>query len=277
MLPGTSGGDLVYATGACNGTCVFSYPQDTLVGTLPVGNGLNSGACSNASGDVFITDTSTVYEYAHGGSSPIATLALPGNQAAGCSVDPTSGNLAVAFAASDGNIAIFKHSSGTPTVYTSHLSSLSCGYDDKGNLFADGYDGQAYGFSELQNGMSQFVKLSVSQSVGRPGQVQWDGKYITYQGVDKNNAQVSRLSISGSTASVVSTTHFKNVFMSRQSWIYGTRVFIPYVRHGNQGHPNKIGVWKYPKGGKATKNLSHFGQYKQDRDLQAVTLSVAPQ
>jgi hypothetical protein len=108
MKPEASGDDLVYATGACNGTCVLSYPENQLVGTLPVGNGLNSGACADPASDVFITDTSSVYEYAHGASSPVATLSLPGSQAAGCSIDPSTGNLAVDFAGTGGDIAVFE-------------------------------------------------------------------------------------------------------------------------------------------------------------------------
>jgi hypothetical protein len=106
--------------------------------------------------------------------------------------------------------------------------------------------------------------------------VQWDGKYITYQERNTYDAQVSRLSVSASAATVVSTTHFKNIFMSMQSWIAEGRIFVPYVRHGNQGHPNRVGVWKYPKGGKATKNLDDFGEYRQDRDLRGVAFSAVP-
>lgn len=274
MLPQASGDDLIYATGGCGGACVLSYPAGVVVGALSVG-GYPSGDCSDSSGNVFITDSGAIYEFAHGGSSPIDTLSLPGNQALGCSIDPTTGNLAVVFAGTGANIAVFPAAAGTPTLYNSQIGASYCGYDNAGNLFVNGYYGEAYGFSELPSGGTTFTKLSIDQSVGEPGQVQWDGKYITYQGRGKNDAQVSRLSVSGSAATVVSTTHFKNIFMSMQSWIEGNRIFIPYVRHGNQGHPNRVGVWRYPKGGKATRNLSDFGKYRQDRDLQAVTFSAA--
>jgi sugar lactone lactonase YvrE len=45
------------------------------------------GACSDSAGNVFVTNWTQVLEYQHGGISPVATLSLPGNQAAGCSVD----------------------------------------------------------------------------------------------------------------------------------------------------------------------------------------------
>jgi len=60
-----------------------------------------TGLCVDAQGNVFVPtwqgESGTrgyVYEFAHGGSTPIATLSDPGG-AFGCSVDLTTGNLAV--------------------------------------------------------------------------------------------------------------------------------------------------------------------------------------
>src|ERR1700688_4758776 len=89
-----SSGALIYATGGCGGTCILSYPQGKLVGSFSTFGG---GVCSDAQGNVFLTHNGTVYEFAHGGTTPIATLSLPGNSAVGCSVDPVTGNLAVVF------------------------------------------------------------------------------------------------------------------------------------------------------------------------------------
>jgi hypothetical protein len=65
------------------------------------------GDCSNRTGDVFVPNNTEVFEYAHGGTSPIATLSLPGNSGAACSIDPSTGNLAVVFSGSDADVAIF--------------------------------------------------------------------------------------------------------------------------------------------------------------------------
>ena len=78
--------DLIYVTGGCDGTCVVSYPDGEIVGSLDVGFGLNSGVCSDSRGNVYIADNSTtssttnsaVVEYTHGGTTPIATFDLPG-------------------------------------------------------------------------------------------------------------------------------------------------------------------------------------------------------
>lgn len=77
----------------------FSYPQGELVGEVTVPSDYPGGLCSDSVGDVFVTtfgpySQSYVYEYAHGGTEPIATLVDPGDSN-GCAIDPKTGNLAV--------------------------------------------------------------------------------------------------------------------------------------------------------------------------------------
>ena len=90
MLPEAKSEDLLYATGGCLGICVFSYPRGKIIGSLAT---IGQSVCADGSGNVFITQNQHVIEYAHGGTSPIATLTLPGLDGWGCSVDPTTGNL----------------------------------------------------------------------------------------------------------------------------------------------------------------------------------------
>ena len=58
---------------------VFSYPRGRLVGTLAGFNGPD-GECVDSAGNVWITNTlqSQQVEYAHGGTTSIATLNDPG-------------------------------------------------------------------------------------------------------------------------------------------------------------------------------------------------------
>jgi hypothetical protein len=277
MKPGTSSGDLIYALGGCGGTCVLSYPARKLVGTLDVPASSITGDCSDSSGDVFISNGTSIVEYAHGGTTPIATLSLPGDEAIGCSVDPTTGNLAVVFRGSGANIAVFPGARGTPTVYYSKITSFYCGYDNAGDLFVNGYSGEYFGFAELAKGSTGFLQLSISQSVGNPGQVQWDGKYITWETAFESRTTVSRLAISGSSATIVGTSHFDVLKNATQSWIDGKHIFIPYVNHGHVLYPDRIGVWKYPLGGKPAKNIENFGNYGKTVSFQGVTLSVGTQ
>ena len=100
---------------------VYSYPTGKLVGTL-TGFAAPYGQCTDKSGNVFITqfDASDVTEYAHGGTNPIKTLDTAGEYPVGCSVDPKTGNLAVAKFISDnypGGIFVLAHATGTPTEY----------------------------------------------------------------------------------------------------------------------------------------------------------------
>jgi hypothetical protein len=213
-----------------------------------------------------------VVEYAHGGTTPIETLNLPGNNAYACSVDPKTGNLAVVLHGTAGDVAIFPEAQGTPTTYVSQLESNNCGYDNAGNLFVDGNAGQGFGLSELLSGASNFSKLSVNQEVGEPGRLQWHGHYLTWQSLrPPPYVAVSRLSISGSQATIVSVTHFKGIRTANPSWIYDKHIIIPFAGPGGNGETSNIGIWRYPQGGKAADKFQDIAG--TDR-LQSVTLST---
>lgn len=271
MLPEAKSGDLLYTTGGCGGTCVLSYPAGKLVGKLSVGGGV--GVCSDSKGDVFIPNNTMVVEYAHGGTTPIQTLDLPGSSAAACAIDATTGNLAVIFEGSDSDVAIFPDAQGEPNVYVANLDAAFCGYDNSGNLFVDGYANGQTGLTELPDGSSQFLNLTISGDVGLPWQVQWDGHYITLEGQapSKGNITVAELQIAGSIATVVNTTHFAGVRgRVTQSWIHGGDIFIPYGVRVSAA--NKVGAWKYPGGGDPFHKIKHLGK-KGTLSLGGVTLS----
>lgn len=266
-----SSGTLVYATGGCGGTCVLSYQTGKLVASLPTAG---DGICSDRNGNVFIANNYKVVEYAHGGTEPVATLSLPGTDAAGCSIDPTTGNLAVVFINAEDDIAVFPGAQGTPTVYTSGLESEYCGYDAAGNLFVSGYNAGQPGLSELQSGGSGFGKLSIDGSVMTPGQVQWDGQHMAYEGGEKGQVKIFRLNISDSAATIAQTIAIKGISgRAYQSWIYGGRILFPYSSHHAQA--KNIGLWKYPKAGAKVRGFN-FGTYKNSLNLAGVTVSVAP-
>ena len=151
-----SSGDLIYATGGCLGTCVVSYPTGRLVQTLPVGG---AGACADAAGNVYISNGSTaLYEYAHGGSTPIKAFTVSSGTVNGCAIDTQTGDVAVTGVLSDEyNVEIFP-SAGGPTKGYALASGLGfCSYDNAGNLFVDGYSRQELGLWELAKGSSQFT------------------------------------------------------------------------------------------------------------------------
>ena len=89
-------------------------------------------------------------------------------------------NLAVVFGFS--SVAVFSNETGSPTLYRSKLEASYCGYDNAGNLFVSGYNGQSGAISELPQGKTTFTILSVNGKLDTPGQVQWDGIYMAYEG-----------------------------------------------------------------------------------------------
>ncbi len=269
VKPGASNGDLIYAVGGCGGTCILSYPKGKLVGELTGYYGY--AACSDNNGNVFIPTTTEVAEFAHGGTTPIATYAVPYTPLVGCAADPESGDLAVVNGVF---VSVFPAGSSNPTTYNTQINAQYCGYDSSGNLFVSGFDDGNSALSELPKGASTFGKLTLDQSVGQPGQVQWDGQYLTYESQRKGQPTISRLSISGSTATVVGQTRLKRVPRSLGlSWIYQGSVVAPYIVGGPSS--KDIGVWKYPKGASA-KRIMQFGDFnKKTLNFTAATISVA--
>ena len=92
--------ELLYVSnGDADEVDVYSYRSGKRVGAL-TGFVQPEGQCVDKRGNVWITNFGTKYqtgyavEYAHGGSVPLKELQVY-DPAIGCSVDPTSGNLAV--------------------------------------------------------------------------------------------------------------------------------------------------------------------------------------
>jgi hypothetical protein len=71
-----SNGALIYASGGCGGACVLSYPDGSVVSKINI-SGVVKGTCSDAKGNVFITNDSKALEFAHSGTNPIAGSVKP--------------------------------------------------------------------------------------------------------------------------------------------------------------------------------------------------------
>jgi hypothetical protein len=271
-----AGNDLLYVSGGCGGTCFQSYPKGKPAGTLDAGGG---GICSNKRGDVFVptateSGTAVVYEYAHGGTTPIETLSLSGLVAEGCAIDPSSGNLAVTYLCrncSYGPVAVFTKASGSPEIHEqAGVYSSFCGYDGSGNLFVDGTIVSG-GFSllELPNGSNVLRPISLTQSISNAGQVQWDGTDLAIE--DLSHPVIYQFKISGSSATRVGTTKLNGAgTWGGQSWINGGTVIVPFSSSGSD--PDELGYWKYPRGGAATRI---FKKHLGPGVLAGATISVA--
>jgi hypothetical protein len=145
-----------------------------------------------------------------------------------------------------GEVVIYKHGSGSGTVYTTPLNQeFFDGYDSNGDLFADGFTGDRSGFAlvELPKGSSTFKTITTSNGVGFPGSVQWDGKYLTV--FDQYAASIYQYTVSGTKATLKNTVSLRGSGDCAQTWIATGVVFC-----GDAGN-NNGSVYKYPAGGHA--------------------------
>jgi hypothetical protein len=267
--------DLLYVTDVgANEVFVYSYPQGSLVGTL---TGFNSPvrACSDASGDVFITNSNSqqILKYAHGGTKPIATFRDPGFVPVDCSVDPTTDTLAATnysmTGSNTGSVAIYAGGKGRPAIY--HAASvqayLFCTYDGAGDLFVDGLDDK-YNFVliELPKGAKKFEQITVKQTLRSWGGIQWDGTYLA---VGDGVSTIYDFAVKGTSAKKVHLVQLHRAVNVVQFWLDGSTLIGP---DGPNGAHRDAGLWSYPRGGAPTKTIGS-GVFENPS---GATVSVVP-
>jgi hypothetical protein len=240
---------------------IFGLPSDKQLGELP--NFFQpQGLCTDGS-HVWIpnTETSQILEYRADSPKKIATLEDPGQFPAGCSYDPITGNLAVSNIAGtsqgEGNVAIYAKASGSPRTYTcsSLFKYYFVGYDDRGNLYADGEVSLASGgfaFCGLRKGASSMRNISLNQSIDYPGQVQWDGKYVTVS--DQNDATVYRFTIKGTSGTEEGSTVLDGADDCVQNWIEENKVYCPAFSSA------AVFIYPYPAGGAPINKITGFSE-----------------
>ncbi|MFY9664724.1 MAG: hypothetical protein WAL67_16355 [Candidatus Cybelea sp.] len=267
---------LLYVSDASSGTIdIYNYRVKTgkLYGQI-TGFSFPYAQCVDAGGDVYVVDNDTakIYEFAHGGTSPIATATDSYGFPIGCSVDPTTGNVAVAnfdsLASGAGGLDVFAGGlNGSQTNYTnSNLYHLfPPGYDPKGNLFvqATDYSGNKH-FAELPTGSSNFTMLT-GLTIAFPGSVAWDGHYLAV--TDQNyiyyyTTMIYRVTVSGSKVTVVRQTHltdncypYHNYMVAVEPFVTGTARKGNAVVAGNLNCPSAFGFWNYTNGGNPKRTL----------------------
>ena len=266
--------DLLYVTNSHTVT-IYSYPHGKLEGHIRFGY-LPAGECVDNNGDVFVInlDIGQIVEYAHGGTKPIALLKSPSPDPVGCAIDPTTGNLAVSSLGfgPNGSVGIYKNAKGIPTIYQHERFQeyWYCGYDAAGNLFVDGQNANSdFKFAELPKGGIALQSVTLNQSIGWPGGVQWDGKYLTVG--DQNTSVIYQFAIQGTGGTKVGSTSLggSDVGAVAQFFILGHRLIAP-----NQCTRSCIGnvlYYDYPAGGTATETITNGVRYPH-----GVVVSLAP-
>jgi hypothetical protein len=170
---------------------IFDYPSGKMTGAI-TGVGFIVGLCTDADGDVFVGRQGSIIEYRHGATTPVATLNDGKFTAWACSVDPTTGNLAVANTGRhNDNVAVYAHAAGKPTIYRNPFFSeyFGCGYDAAGNLYVLAFRKGSGGpnlLGELPKGESAIKIITLSHTPVGQGGLQWDGKYLAVSSPGEN-------------------------------------------------------------------------------------------
>jgi hypothetical protein len=261
MLPEAKAEDLLYVSNSGGTVYVYSYPTLTPVGQLDgMGNVATEGLCVDKQGDVFVPawtgspTTGYIYEFSHGGTEPIETLTDGTSENSSCSVDHTTGNLAVA---NFQGVEIFQNAQGTPTAYSvPNIEPEWAAYDDSGNLFADGRSTSGQPLAELPKGGSSFETISLNKSISIES-LQWYKGYLAAASGNGNNfgpLDIYQMSISGGSGTILGTTTLKvkrkiGYDGNGQYLIQGGRIFGAGEEH------NSLQIWRYPAGGNAVKTV----------------------
>lgn len=205
MAGGNAKQDLLYVSNGDGIVNVYRYSQHNLVGELTKFT-QPEGECTDASGNVYITDyaTSTIAEYAHGGKTALRVIDGSPYGPYGCAVNLKNGDLAVAnynqaSSYSEGNVAVYAHAKGTPTYYSNKdlYQVNACAYDKYGDLLVTGfslYSGYRLytSFAYLPAKSENYQEIALPPPNSTFGwydfQVHgmgWDGEYWTVEAYDE--------------------------------------------------------------------------------------------
>jgi hypothetical protein len=293
-MPPEATGDLMYVSQATSGghgtVYVFSYPDGRSLGTLIGIDGNADDVCSTPSGHVFVTEyPNVIQEYARGRKLPIATLDAPGDPEE-CSVDSTSGNLAVGiytYNSQPTSVAVYHHAHGTPKVYTdsSFSQMTACSYDDNGDLFVAGVRSQGkstteaeLALAELPAGGSKLVDIklktividTVNQHIGW-----YDGRLAIGEGARyATQYSIYQMAISGARAKLVGETQLdlgaNYVNADTAFSIQDGRIAVTVEGAGQYTNESRVLLWSYPKGVYIRSTKAFGTQY-----VDGVTVSLA--
>ncbi|MBV9719241.1 MAG: hypothetical protein JOZ77_07970 [Candidatus Eremiobacteraeota bacterium] len=243
---------------------IFSMPKLDLKGTL---TGFNDpqGMCSDKYGNVWITNAEDykVVQYSHSGTF-LKSLTDRNGYPVGCAVNDSTGDLAVTNIfdqSGNASVDVYADARGKPTVYSNatQIENFFAAYDNKGDLYVDGFSSSGFSLSEIRSGSSKMKTLSISGgTIYFPGGVNWSkatGLVIGDQ--DWNNAPESwqyALSVSGSTATITGSTPLTNyeggacdvdqgTISSSGNYFFGECALITTANAGT------VDQWTYPAGG----------------------------
>ncbi|HEX3458378.1 MAG TPA: hypothetical protein VHR97_10530 [Candidatus Baltobacteraceae bacterium] len=270
----STSGALLYVISYGYSVTMLSYPGLINNGSFSP-EGLATNVCSDQEGNVYVTTGGgVIYKYAHGGTAPIKTLTDPNYWPIhGCSVDPTTGDLAVANdGPSGGNVAVYAGGQGLPTYYSnsSITTYAGCAYDGSGNLFLAAFDHRNKSAGgrliELRHGSSELAEIPLDQQIAVPdlNSIEWNDRYLAFGGTEHGQRNIYHIRISKSKGTLIGNTVAKGVRPGW--WITGKTLISPFGRQKAE----ELGFWTYPKGGGITKKEDPF---EKNSWITAVTVS----
>jgi hypothetical protein len=228
---------------------VFDYPTSTQ--QISQINNVGGQGCSDVLYGYgkktfwIVAADNQITDYKTRGDTTIKTLSDSVGQPSSCGTD-TSGDLAVGILSGPGagDVVIYKNATGSGTVMSTPLEDeYFDGYDNNGNLFADGFSRTTGAFQlvELAKGSSTFKAITTSNTVLFPGSVQWDGTYLTV--VDQEAASMYQYTVSGTAATLKGTVSLTGSSDCAQTWIAKGVVYCADAGNSNGE------VFNYPAGG----------------------------
>lgn len=261
--PAVSRDVLLYVTDPSdNLVYMISLPTGKLVGKL---TGFNQPLtdCSDSAGNVYIVDSQDqqVRAYRHGAKSAFRVLGVRGYIPTGCSVDPATGDLAVASCCGspNGSLAVFKNAQGSPTYYyrSGDGGYWDCAYDDSGDLFASVNNSRVYNFevAELQKHSHRLASLTLRPrlAANETPSLTWVGSALAI--ASDSPSAIYQYAIKGTRAVRVHTTKISDAKPFDMFYVLTSGASKTLYATITNNSVVSIGVYKYPQGGRALQNL----------------------
>jgi len=250
-----------------NDVQIFTLPSGTYIGAAPAppeGFSEPQGMCSDKAGDVFVANTSnsTIDEYAGNGTF-MQALSDPGEFPAGCSVDPSSGTLAVSNIISTsggaGGISLYEHASGKPRQLTDpnmfEVFFLAY-YGRTGKLYYSGFNNSFDGAmsSYVDGKFKPFVASGLTFSF--PGSVSWADKTksLAIYGQGAAGSAFYHVKANGSVTGSTTLSCPSGDCDVVQATVKGHYIVAP------DAGSLDAGLYRYPAGGDALVIVTGFGQ-----------------
>ena len=241
---------------------VYDWHTRALVGTL-YGFRDPTGLCVDRANDVYVTDfdEQVAIEFAHGATTPIKILHDTVGYPYGCAVDSKTGDVAVVnlYDGRDpvGSVLIYRHGAGAPQEYRAAniQDYYNAGYDGSGDLFLAGFYNATVAVAELARHGQEPKSITLERSIGCPGGVHWDGRYVVIG--DAFAQRLYQFGIVGSRAKLKGTIALTVTGRVFQFWLpkFGPGTVSPQgkrvVTADYDG--NQVTKFLYPEGGSPTK------------------------